>query len=159
MKSRVYVETTVVSYLTAKPSRDVVVAARQEVTRQVWPRLCAECEVYVSGLTVGEAARGDQEAADARLRAIAGMPVLPVDAQAENLAQALLDAMAFPIEAAEDALHVAAAAVNGMHFLLTWNFAHLNNAFTRSRIRDIIEEHGLECPEICSPEELFGEDS
>ena len=74
------------------------------------------------------------------------------------LARRLIESRAIPDAHLEDALHVAVAATNGMEFLLTWNFGHINNAFTRSRIRGVIEAEGYECPELCSPEELFGEE-
>jgi hypothetical protein len=48
VKQRVYIETTIVSYLTARPSRDLILAAHQEVTRQWWERRRADFELYVS---------------------------------------------------------------------------------------------------------------
>jgi hypothetical protein len=132
-------------------------AARQEVTREVWDRLVTECECFVSALVVLEAGRGDETAAARRLEAIQRLPVVHVGDEAERLAQLLVAEKAIPAEYAEDALHVAAAALNGMDFVVTWNFTHINNAATRHKIRAVIEAQGLACPELCSPEEVFGE--
>lgn len=157
MKRRIYIETTVISYLTARPSRDLVLAGRQEITREYWPRLIQEFDVFISLLVLQEAERGDPEAVRKRLDIVADLPVLDVTVEVDRLSQKLIQARAIPTECSEDAIHVAVAAMNGIDFLITWNFAHLNNAFTRSMIRDVIEEAGFDCPEICSPDEIFGE--
>lgn len=107
MKPRVYIETTVISYLTARPSRDLIMAARQEVTREVWSRLLNECECFVSALVVLEAGKGDEGAAARRLAAIQTLPLLHVGDEAERLAQILVSEKAIPTEYGEDALHVA----------------------------------------------------
>ncbi len=154
MKS-VYIETTVVSYYSARPSRDVVVAARQEATRDLWPRLLSEYNSYVSVLVREEAAKGDQEQASLRLMAMKAMPTLDTDDAADALATKIIDGHGVPEEYPEDALHIAVAAVNGMDLLVTWNFAHLNNPFTRMMVRQIVENAGYQCPEVCSPDELL----
>ncbi len=154
MKS-VYIETTVVSYYSARPSRDVVVAVRQEATRDLWPRLLSEYNSYVSVLVREEAAKGDQEQASLRLMAMKAMPTLDTDDAADALATKIIDGHGVPEEYPEDALHIAVAAVNGMDLLVTWNFAHLNNPFTRMMVRQIVENAGYQCPEVCSPDELL----
>lgn len=151
----VYVETTVVSYFTAHPSRDVVVAARQESTRELWPKLLSEYESYVSVLVREEAGKGDQEQAFLRLEAIKTFPVLNIDETSQYLASRILDDHGIPEKYPEDALHIAIAAIGGMDVLVTWNFAHLNNPFTRLMIRQVVENAGYRCPEICSPDELL----
>jgi hypothetical protein len=50
MKKRGYIETTVVSYLTARPNRDLLIAGHQEATRELWPKLVDEYEPFVSAL-------------------------------------------------------------------------------------------------------------
>ena len=157
MKRKVYIETSVVSYLTSRVSRDLVVAARQQVTGELWPRLLRDYVIVISLPVLDEVSKGDSEAVGKRLEAIRKIPVLEVDAQVKVLARTLVEARAIPPEYPEDALHVAVAAINGCDFLLTWNFTHLNNAFTRARIRRVIEQQGFESPEICSPDEMFGE--
>lgn len=87
--------------------------------------------------------------------AIESFPRLDVDDEARVLAEKIILRKAIPGEYPEDALHIAVAAVNGMEVILTWNFAHLNNPFTRRMVRQVVEGEGYECPEICSPEELL----
>ncbi len=154
MKSA-HVETTVVSYFTARPSRDLVIAARQEATRQLWPRIVSEYEGYVSVLVREEAAKGDADQAQQRLRAIKDFVLLDADEAARTLALEIIEGRGIPAEYPEDAIHVAVAAVNGIDILITWNFAHLNNPFTRMLVRQIVENAGYKCPEICSPDELL----
>lgn len=155
MKPRVYVETTVVSYFTGRATRDLVIAAHQEETRALWPRLSSEFDSYISALVYEEASRGNEELARKRLVAVAPFPVLAVDQEARDLAAQLLATKAIPEEFPEDALHIAVAAVNGIGILLTWNFAHINNPFKKMLIRQSVETAGYLCPEICSPDELM----
>nr|VFK32074.1 MAG: PIN domain-containing protein [Candidatus Kentron sp. MB]VFK35135.1 MAG: PIN domain-containing protein [Candidatus Kentron sp. MB]VFK76997.1 MAG: PIN domain-containing protein [Candidatus Kentron sp. MB] len=157
MKQRVYLETSILSYYTARPSRDLVIAARQEITHEMWPALQTNFDRYISALVIQEASRGDKEAATKRLRALAGIPVLEITEQARKLADSLIAFGAIPKAAEEDALHIAIASRNGMEFLLTWNFSHINNAFKKLKIIQAIEDHGLAPPEICSPEEFIGD--
>lgn len=159
MEKRVYVETTVVSYLTAKPSRDIMIASHQEATRELWPELLTKYDAYISALVFEEAKRGDPDQAKMRLAAIEPFPLLDIDDEARSLAENFIAKKAIPAEYPEDALHIALAAVNGIDVLITWNFAHLNNPFTRKMIRQIVEGEGFVCPEICSPEELMEVDT
>jgi hypothetical protein len=159
VKQRVYIETTIVSYLTARPSRDLILAAHQEVTRQWWDERRADFEIYVSQQVVDEAARGDPEAAKRRLALLADVASLRVTDQALQLARELVRVHAMPQEAAEDALHIALAAVSGMGLLLTWNCRHIANAEMAPAIRETIERAGYEPPIICTPDELMGGES
>ena len=155
MKPKVYVETTVVSYFAGRPTRDLVIAAHQEETRALWPRLSSDFDSYISALVYEEAGRGNEELARKRLAAVAPLPVLDIDQEARDLAAQLLATKAVPDEFPEDALHIAVAAVNGIGILLTWNFAHINNPFKKMLIRQSVENAGYLCPEICSPDELI----
>ena len=157
MKAKVYIETSVVSYATARPSRDLVVAARQEITRERWDRILADFDCYISALVVQEAEGGDPGAADLRLSAIAGLPVLQIDEAAEALAKSLITDGPIPKEKPEDALHVALSARDGVDYLLTWNFTHIHNAQMELSIRRIVEQFGYQCPVFCSPDELIGD--
>ena len=155
MKKKVYIETTVVSYLTARPSRDIVIASHQETTRDLWPYLTTKYETYISAIVYQEAGKGDPEQAKMRLSAIETFPMLDIDQDARFLAERIIAGRGIPADSPEDALHIAVAAVNGMDVVVTWNFAHLNNPFTRKAIRSIVELEGYVCPEICSPRELL----
>ena len=153
----VYIETSVVSYYTSRPSRDLVIAARQEITREKWPETLKSFEIYISALVIKEAEQGDSEAAQNRLTAIAKMPILPISDEAERLSSILINDGPIPEQFIEDALHISLAAVNGMDYLLTWNFTHINNAQMKTKIISVVEAEGFQCPTICSPEELLGE--
>lgn len=155
MKKRIYVETTVVSYLTSRPSRNRMIAGHQEATRKLWPALADTYDTYVSALVYQEARRGDLEQSTKRLAAIESFPMLDIDDEARSLAEKIIVGKGIPSEYPEDALHIAVAAVNGIEVVITWNFAHLNNPFTRMMVRQIVEDEGYRCPEICSPEELL----
>lgn len=155
MKKSIYIETSVVSYLTSRGSRDLVISARQEETRELWPRLLTEFESFVSALVLEEAKAGNPEAAKRRLDAIALLPFLQTSGSAEQLAGCLTREGAVPDNCPEDAMHIALAALNGIDVIVTWNFTHINNPFNRRHIRQIIEREGYVCPEICSPSDLL----
>ena len=156
MEQKVYLETSIISYYAARPSRDLVIAARQEITHEIWPVLQDNYELYISALVIQEASRGDMEAAKRRLHAISHIPVLEITQNVQEVAQSLINENAVSPEFEEDALHIAVASINGMDFLLTWNFSHLNNAFKKAKIIKAIEKQGFIAPEICSPDEILG---
>jgi len=155
MIKRLYIETTVVSYLTARPSRDLIISGHQEATHELWPSLTTDFESYISALVYEESARGDTFQAQKRLDALKPFAMLAVDDEARKLSEKIIAGKGIPAEFPEDALHIALAAVNGMEAIVTWNFAHLNNPFTRVMVRQIVENEGYVCPEICSPDELL----
>ena len=154
-KKTVYIETTVVSYLTARPTGDLVGAAWQAVTADWWETQRRRFELRTSEVTVGEAGRGDAEAGARRVAALADVGRLPVTKAADELSKALVRGGAVPERAETDALHVAVAAVHGVDYLLTWNFRHLDNAETKPVMRRICGECGYVMPEICTPQELM----
>jgi hypothetical protein len=158
MKPSVYLETTIVSYLTAWPSRDLVIAASQQTTRQWWSDRKDDFEVYVSQTVVEEASGGDPEAAQRRLEVLKGIPHLATTAEVSLLAKAILQDVPLPSRAHTDALHIALAAVHGMNYLVTWNCAHIANATLRLRIEAVCRAAGYEPPIICTPQELLEDD-
>jgi predicted nucleic acid-binding protein len=158
MKASVYIETTIISYLTAWPSRDLVRAAQQQITRDWWD-IRDRYDLYVSELVLSEAAAGDAIAATARLAAIETLPVLRITPEADTLAEALVSGLAIPKAALRDAVHVAIAAANGIQYLLTWNCRHLANLHERARIEQICSEAGYVPPLIGTPNELLEDDS
>jgi predicted nucleic acid-binding protein len=157
MKPRVYIETTVVSYLVARGSRDVVQVAHLEITRQWWETRRGDFDVYVSQVVVREAGQGDPDAAARRLAAIEALPRLALTVEVEALAGALVAEGPLPEKAADDAVHLALATVHEMDYLLTWNCTHLANAEMMAGVRRLLEGKGHTPPIVCLPEELLGE--
>ena len=155
-KKTVYIETSVVSYLTARPTADLLGAAWQKVTLDWWETQRSRFDLYTSEVTVQEAGRGDREARARRLAALSDIPLLPITEAVGSLATALVRGPALPAKAVNDALHVAVAAVHGVDYLLTWNYRHLDNAETKPVIRNTCARHGYPAPEICTPRELMG---
>jgi hypothetical protein len=154
MLPKTYVETTIVSYLTAWPSRDLVRAAHQQVTRDWWATR-GGFDLFVSQFVLDEAAACDREAAAQRLDALRGVALLDVTEDAILLAADLVAGGGLPAKARLDALHVAVATVHGMDFLITWNCTHIANAATRGTIEDLCRAAGFEPPIICTPLELL----
>ena len=155
MKS-VYVETSVISYLTARLSRDLLAAAHQQVTREWRDYHRHRFELFISPMVLDEASRGDPEAASRRLAALDGFSVLEATSSAADLVDVLIADGALPSVARDDATHVAIAAVHSVDYLVTWNCRHIDNAETKPLIRSVCAVHGYPCPEICTPEELMG---
>lgn len=156
MRPTVYLETTVVSYLVARPSRDLVTAAHQQLTREWWEERHGEFEVFISQAVVREASAGDPAVAARRLAALDGIPALEITAEALALAAALVRTGAVPAKAADDALHIGTAAYHGVDYLLTWNARHIANAQARRAVANVCLAQGYELPVICNPGELMG---
>ncbi|HEX7154019.1 MAG TPA: type II toxin-antitoxin system VapC family toxin [Thermoanaerobaculia bacterium] len=153
--SSTYLDTSVISYLTARPSRDIVTLAHQQITRDWWDRYRKKFDFYVSELVLFEAGRGDAEAARARLEIVSDLPVLRVNPAARELANQIFRATTLPDKAAADALHVALAAVNGLDFLVTWNCTHIANGVIVKIVNAVCRDEGYEPPIVCTPEELI----
>ncbi len=154
---KVYLETTIASYLTAHTSRNLVVAAHQELTLEWWNQHRHRFDVFVSALVLEEAASGDPEMAARRLVELRGIPVLGLDEDARALAKRFLDSGLLPTKAVGDAIHVALATLHGMDYLLTWNCRHIANAeIVRGLVR-LCAEAGYELPALCTPEQLMGD--
>ena len=154
MKPSVYIETTIVSYLVAGPTKDLVQAAHQQVTREWWA-VRDRFDLFVSAAVVAEARRGDVTAAARRLEVLRAIPQVSAGPGVGVLVQNLLRRGALPKNARVDAVHVAVAAVNGVDYLLTWNLRHLANAAIRGKIDEACRNAGLVPPIICTPEELM----
>jgi len=149
----VYVETTIVSYLTARPSRDSVLAAHQTLTRAWW-RGRSTYELRVSQLVLDEAAAGNAVMRARRLRALRGIPVLALTDTATQVAKELVRKGALPEKATVDAFHIGLAAAHHVTYLLTWNCKHLANATMRGTIEAVCRSAGMTPPVICTPEQL-----
>lgn len=153
---KLYIETTIPSYLTARPSPLVRIAADQQTTRQWWEQRRSEYEIFTTAVVLDEVAIGDAEMAAARRAVLTGIPLLDETEDAKALARHLLETQIIPANAAPDAVHLALAAVHQMDFLLTWNCKHLHNPHLERRIEAACGIFGWECPVICTPAELMG---
>ena len=154
MKSRVYIETTIVSYLVALPTQDLIQSAHQQITREWWERR-DRFDLYVSRAVVAEARRGNPDAAAHRLAALRGIPRLAGGRRVVDLARDLVRRGTLPVQARMDGAHVGIAAANGMEYLLTWKLRHLANASIRGKIEEVVRAAGMVPPIICTPEELM----
>lgn len=156
MKKRVYIETSIVSYLTARPTRDLIRMAHQQITLEWWEQYRHEFSLHVSQLVLDEAARGDPDAARRRSTVIRALPLLPLTDEAIALAERLVGSGLIDEKAAMDALHLGVATTHGMDFLLTWNCRHLANARMLTEIGRFVRTMEYELPFVCTPEELMG---
>ena len=151
-KLKVYLETSFVSYLAGGATSNAKIAVDQAYTRQWWDNEKEKVEVFVSGYTLDECESGNDEKSAKRLDFIRGVAVLPERTeQVVALARKLIEGHALSEGETTDALHIAAAAVNGMDVLLTWNCRHMANPHTLPRTRQIISSAGLFCPAIMTP--------
>lgn len=155
MRKSVYLETTIPSYLVARPSRDLVTAAHQQVTREWWEKRRPRFDVFASEVVTEEAADGDQEVARKRLDILGALPLLGTTDEAGELAQELIREGILPPEAEIDALHIAVATVHGMDILLTWNCKHLANGRITGAVSRLLWSKGYLPPTICTPNELM----
>ncbi|NEX23766.1 type II toxin-antitoxin system VapC family toxin [Thiorhodococcus mannitoliphagus] len=156
MKPVVYIESSVISYLVSRPSRDIIIAGRQALTLEWWENEKQRFDLRVSALVEDEIGRGDPSAAERRLALIERIPSLAATDNALLLSERLIAEKAIPAGSEDDALYIAIAATQGVDYLLTWNFKHINNAETKKLITRIVESLGYVCPLLCSPEELGG---
>jgi hypothetical protein len=154
MKAKVYIETTIPSYLCARRSRDLIMAANQQMTEEWWDDR-NQFDLYISALVIQEAGAGDPVAAQKRIEQLKDIPELGITDDVESFAGILIQKLPLPKKAKVDALHIAAATLNGMDYLLTWNCAHIANAVLRPKVEAICRELGYEPPTICTPQELM----
>lgn len=157
MKKIVYIETTIVSLLVARPSRDLVMAGHQAETRQWWNERRVQYRCVTSDEVLREASRGESEMARLRLSALSELPVLDVDERVLTIADGILREGILPPNASSDAIHATMAAMHGASILLTWNCRHLANPDLLPRLRKFMERHGFELPEVCTPVELLAD--
>ena len=155
MKPRLYLETTIPSYLVARRSRDLRLAADQETTQQWWETERHDYELFISQAVVREVSKGDPHFAASRLDHLRNIPLLPRTSDASALITHLLASGIIPAVAEDDAAHIGLAAAHGMEFLLTWNCRHINNHHLRARIERACSIFGLAAPDICTPAELM----
>lgn len=153
-----YLETTVIGHLVGHLRRNSIIATRQAFTRQWWKTASSQYRFVVSQLVIEECSHGDPIVARERLEMIESLPLLDVSEAVDRLANELMARGAVPSTEPRDAFHVAVAAVNGIQYIVTWNFKHIANARMRLRIETVCRDAGFEPPIICTPEELAGEE-
>ena len=157
MKPKVYIETSVISYLAARPSRDVIIAGRQAETHDWWENWREQYELYISALVEQEIGRGDPEQVAARNAYIGGLTSVAISDAAVQVSKMLLRSCAVPAGSEDDALHIGIAATQSAEFLMTWNFKHINNAAKKTSIAIVVNSCGYKCPLFCAPNELGGD--
>ncbi len=154
MKPKVYIETSVVSYLTAWRNPDLIMAANQEITKEWWENR-EQYDLFLSAFVIHEASSGDPAAAKRRIEILEGIPEIGITEEVEKFAELLAKKLPLPQKAKIDALHISVATVGGMDYLLTWNCKHIANATLRPKIEAVSRESGYEPPIICTPQELW----
>ncbi len=155
---RIYVESTIPSYVVARPARDLLQAARQQLAKDWWDWERNKHELFISQVVLDEIAFGEKEMAERRLETMRSVPLLRVTDQVKKLAGKILTLALLPAKADRDATHIALASVYEMDILLTWNSRHIANAAIRLRLRKVVEAAGFTLPVICTPEELVETD-
>lgn len=157
MSETVYIETSIIGYLTARPSNNLILMANLEATREWWEARRTYFSIYISQIVLDEVARGDRKIAAKRLEILCDFPLLAINESVQNLAVQFLGKSNLPPKAADDALHIAVATVYGLDYLLTWNCKHIANAQIQKKLAQISLYAGYELPTICTPYELMGD--
>jgi hypothetical protein len=154
---RIYIESTIPSYVVARPARNLLQAARQQTTKDWWDLRRHQHTLFTSQIVLDEISAGETDMARQRLEALAGMTVLRVNEAAENLTLEILASGLLPAAADRDAAHIALATIYEMDLLLSWNCRHIANAAIQARLRRLVEKSGLALPVLCTPDELTGD--
>ena len=154
-KETIYLETSLVSYYTAKASRDIVTLAHQQITRDWWDLYHNLYTFYISEIVKEEVSRGDPNASSLRLAFIRNIPHLKLTEEIESIAEMYIDKLKIPKDSIRDALHISIACFHKVDYLVTWNCSHIANAHTIKKLHKLNQEHGLYIPVICTPEELI----
>jgi predicted nucleic acid-binding protein len=157
MSESVYIETSILGYLTARSTQNLILAANIEVTKEWWQTRRNSFSVFISQVVVDEVARGDSEIALKRLEILEGIPQVELNLSVRSLAAQFLSRSNLPPKASDDAVHIAAATVHGLDYLLTWNCKHIANAQIQKKLAQISLDFGYQLPVICTPYELLGE--
>src|SRR5215475_6440614 len=155
VKPTVYIETSVISYRAARPSRDLIVAAHQQMTHEWWERVLPQCDAFVSAVVLEEIAQGDPDAAQRRVQSVSAFPILEVVPEVHTVAAAYFAAIPLPDKAQADAYHLALAAWHGLDYLVSWNCTHIVSGRVRMIVEEVNAQLGIRTPIICTPEELM----
>jgi len=157
MSETVYIETSILGYLTARSTKDLILAANIEITRDWWEFRRNTFILYTSGAVLDEVAQGDAEIAAQRLAILRDFPLLALNQAVQDLAAQFLARSSLPAKAKVDAIHIAAATIHSMDYLLTWNCKHIANAQIQGKLAEISLDFGYVLPILCTPNELMGD--
>jgi predicted nucleic acid-binding protein len=157
MKESLYLDTSIIGYLTIRPNNNLITASNALITQNWWDTRRQNFVLYISEVVLEELARGDQEIAIKRLDLVNDLPLLEINESVEKLAQEFLIKSNLPPRAADDALHIALATFYQVDYLLTWNCKHIANAQIQKKLLQISIQSGYELPTICTPYELIGD--
>lgn len=157
MSETVYIETSILGYLSARSTKNLILAANIEITIDWWEFRRDAFTLYTSEAVLNEVAQGDTEIASQRLKLLRGFPLLELNQSVQNLSTQFLARSSLPPKANVDAIHIAAATVHGMDYLLTWNCKHIANAQIQGKLAEISLDFGYELPILCTPYELMGD--
>jgi predicted nucleic acid-binding protein len=157
MSETVYIETSIFGYLTARSTKNLILAANMEITKDWWEVRRSAFVLYISEAVLEEVAQGDAEIAVQRLDLLRDFPLLELNEAVQSLAVQFLSRSSLPLKAKVDAIHIAAATVHGMDYLLTWNCKHIANAQIQGKLAEISLDFGYELPILCTPNELMGD--
>ncbi|NJO42707.1 MAG: type II toxin-antitoxin system VapC family toxin [Cyanobacteria bacterium CRU_2_1] len=156
MNETVYIETSILGYLTARSTKNLILAANMEITRDWWESRRSAFILYTSEAVLEEVAQGDPAIAVQRLEILRDFPLLALNKDVQSLAAQFLSQSSLPSKARVDAIHIAAATVHGMDYLLTWNCKHIANAQIQGKLAEISLDFGYVLPVLCTPNELMG---
>jgi hypothetical protein len=154
---RIYIESTIPSYIVARPARDLLQAARQQTSKDWWELKRHQHELFTSEIVLAEIGDGEAVMAQLRLGVMNGIKLLQVTDDAEALTRRILDSGLLPLDADRDAAHIALATIYEMDILLSWNCRHIANASIQARLRRLAEQMGFALPVLCTPDEMTGE--
>ena len=154
MKPTVYIETSVISYLTSRPNRDLIVAAHQQITQEWWKQLHL-FEPFISEVVYNEISCGDSNAAEKRINAVRNFDYLTINPDVLELAKEYYDAINLSEKAQLDSVHLALAVHHGIDYLVSWNLIHISGARPRKIVEQVNYSNGIRTPIICTPEELL----
>ncbi|MEG4441679.1 type II toxin-antitoxin system VapC family toxin [Microcoleus sp. AT9_B5] len=156
MSETLYIETSILGYLTARSTKNLILAANIEVTKDWWEYRRSAFTLYVSQAVLNEVAQGDTDIAVQRMELLRGVPSLELNQAVRDLASQFLTRSNLPPKAHIDAIHIAVATVHGLDYLLTWNCKHIANAQIQRKLAEICFDFGYELPILCTPYELLG---
>jgi len=159
MPETVYIETTIPSLYVSRTSGQLVEAARQRLARIWWDEHRGDYDVVCSQTVLDECGRGEAAMAARRLALLDSLPLLDLSPEVLAVARDLVGRGIIPTRAADDAVHIAVAAVHEIDYLLTWNCRHIANPHNQRRISACLLVHGFRSSVICTPEELIGDEN